>query len=122
MEIQIKAGDFDVIQSGSVIYMPETPLIFNCGQLKITIILHSDTETDKNGKNITSRQTADKDLEIHFYIKGLVNLSSKKPVSVGTLDGRILLLTFYWDLFALMTNPISPVVFNYMWLLGDKIK
>lgn len=119
--MEIKVGDYDVLENGSIVCMNGYPVVFSFGKLTYEIVIHRDKGADEYGKNIVFMMNAkDTNLgEIHLYLQDSVALASSTPYLVGNFNGRSLSLAFHIDHFTAMSDSKMPIVLNYIWLQRD---
>lgn len=52
INMEIKVGDYNVLESGSVVCMDGYPIVFTFGKLTYKVIIHRDKGADELGKNV----------------------------------------------------------------------
>lgn len=120
MEVKMQYGGYQVIDSGSFIYN-DTPVTFHLDDLIFVIILHFDKEVNEKNQHLDFVvKENDNLMEIHFYVKEGVVLSSQTPYKVGRYKEGLIYFSFHIDLFPRVMKGDSTVIFNYMWLYEGK--
>ena len=121
INMEIKVGDYNVLESGSVVCMDGYPIVFTFGKLTYKVIIHRDKGADELGKNVVFLMNA-KDMnigEIQLYLEDSVALASSTPYKVGNYNGKSLSFAFHIEHFTAMSDPKMPIALNYTWLQRD---
>lgn len=120
MEISIKSGNNEVIGSGSVICLKDTPVSFIIGGLNYQFNIYRDEKCDEKGRTMNVH-IEDGVAKIGFYTKDSMSFASKSPYQLGRYKGKAILFSFSLDLLPLVASDDFPIVMNYTWMLGDEI-
>lgn len=120
--MDIKVGDYDVLESGSVLCMKDYPVTFVFGGLSYKVFMHRDKDDDK-GKTIEFRMSKSdiNKAEIHFYLNDSILISSESPYMIGNYNNKSLSFAFSIESLSFVTNKESTIVLNYMWLQKDAV-
>lgn len=115
---KIFAGDNEVLFTGTVISLPNTPVIFHIQNLQFHFIFK---ETEDKAQKVEAEQENNNILKLLMYnFNNPLGTGNTEPLCVGTLSERELLLQY--RIFALGdgTNSSLGRTIHYTWYLGVK--
>lgn len=118
--MEIKVGNYNVLDNGSIVCMDNYPATFTFGKLVYKIVIHKNEENHLSEDSIVFHRSCENVYlgEIHMYLEPSSVLASDEPYKVGDYNGKSLYFAFYINNFLFMESGI-PVVLNYMWLQRD---
>jgi hypothetical protein len=110
--LQIKAGGFDVVASGTVITAPSQNLEFQLGNLRVIFAFVFDGGQPRLGPSSASGSTLNLTL---YNFNNSIGSGTTSPIEIGNLSGRKLWLSF--NVYAL--SPESSKTVHYTFMVGE---
>lgn len=119
---KIKIGEYEVLESGTILCRTSDAIMFNISIMNFRIRIHNDF-APKESNEITLK-VDDKEgvMNIDLFVKDALQLLPSSPYQVAQYDGHYLFLSFCVNAMSLAIDKNAPVVFNYMWLKGNKVE
>ena len=111
--MEIKVGDYEVYKTGSVISLPDDPIMFNFGTLHFKVIFEN--HHDENKQNVDIEIASDNSkMTLRFInFNNSLGAGNVKPLSLAYIGKKELLLNY--RVYALGK---AGKLFHYTWLLG----
>ncbi|KEO85125.1 DUF6864 domain-containing function [Tumebacillus flagellatus] len=121
MDLKVKVGEYQVLDSGSVMVFENETLEFalDDGDGKLTVrCVFEDREDEENGRMVEGEAKNDSECNLLFInFNNRYGTGSKKPIEVGIYNERKLLLQYY-----IAAPKSSYKVFTYTWYLGKVVR
>lgn len=118
--MEIKVGDFDVLESGTIVGIIDEPIEFLLSKetdFRIKIIFKDDKTLTDKPHNRKADVYGKNGLQITFTNYNYPNgIGNAKPVQLGQIENRELHLTY--RVYSLVD---SGKLFHYTWLLGKEV-
>jgi len=118
--MKIKVGDYDVLNSGSVVGNKNEPIDFHIGGNAINIVrllFEDDESIKKQAAQAKASDTEEKVIEITFInYNSSLGTGNINPIPIGDLNGRKLFLNY--RIYAI--KELGKEV-HFTWLLGKEV-
>lgn len=114
--VNIKVGDYQVLDSGIVLSSQNKDILFEIKDLNIRIIFKQDKQNEKSAIN-TELSTDKKCLRLILTnFERSLGIGLTEPAAIGTIDGNSLYLLFMVH----ALNDSETHLFSYTWLISKE--
>ena len=116
--MKIKAGNYDVFESGTVIGFDDTPIEFQLApNMTIRFIFNSD---ESSKENIVKLDIIEGVMNITFInFNSSIGAGNVKPLPIGQINKRQLFLNY--RIYSLADKKVGKSV-HYTWYLGEEVQ
>jgi len=118
--VRIKAGEYDVLASGTVIGFRNEPIDFTLteGERPLVVRFVFRTDEENPGQRTEPKIENDRQLSLAFVnFTNVLGTGNVGPLPLGQVEGRRLYL--YYRIYSLSKEPEKLV--HYTWYLGERV-
>lgn len=117
-----KVGKYEVLESGTLLCRTSDTVMFNIVNMNFHVRIHNDFAPKGSREIVLKIDEKNNIMNVDLFVKDSLQFLPSSPYQVAQYDGHYLLLSFCVNALSLSIEKDAPVVFNYMWLKGDKVK
>lgn len=117
-----KVSEYEVLESGTLLCRTSDTIMFAISNMNFHIRIHNDFAPKGSDGVKLEIDKENNIMNVDLFVKDALQFLPSSPYQVAQYDGHYLLLSFCVNAISLSIENGAPVVFNYMWLKGNKIK